>query len=139
MVFDSTFRVPIQMIQQQPGIAKNRRLTGNQRKKKRELQAAIMGISADELLKQRRSRMEQWHREKSQLLGSRCPNCGIFGHSYKWCPFSHDFDLQKETVTRFRGPCGSWGTERQLDLSPEESQRFRQYFGLLCMPLDSKS
>ena len=121
------------------GINKKRRLTGDQRKKLRESQASMMGMSADELLKQRHSRMAEWQGEQIQFLGSRCPNCGILGHPWKWCPFWRDFDLQKGNVTRFRGPHGSWGTEPQIVLTPEESRRFRHFFGLLCMPLGSKS
>jgi hypothetical protein len=39
---------------------------------------------------------------------------------------------------RFRGPSGTWGVQK-LELSPEEKRRFRQFFGLLSMPLGLKS
>jgi hypothetical protein len=120
------------------GVSKRRRLTGNQRKKLRESQASVIGISSDELLRQRRERMQEWKREQSFLSSSRCPNCGITGHSFKWCPFSSDFYAQKATVIRFRGPTGTWSAE-SLELSPEEKRRFRHFFGLLCMPLGLKS
>jgi hypothetical protein len=126
------------MSQNQHGIAKKRRLTGNQRQKLREAQAAKEGISADELLKQRHIRMADWQKEQEQLLCLRCPNCGIFGHSFKWCPFSRDFDLQKGLVLRFRGPFGSWGREPPIELSPDEKRTFRKHFGLLSMSLGAK-
>jgi hypothetical protein len=120
------------------GVSKRRRLTGNQRKKLRESQASVIGISSDELLRQRRDRMQEWKREQQFLSSSRCPNCGITGHSFKWCPFSSDFYAQKGNVIRFRGPSGAW-SEQSLELSPEEKRRFRHFFGLLCMPLGLKS
>jgi hypothetical protein len=121
-----------------PGIAK-RRLTGNQRQKLREAQASMLGTSADDLLKQRRHRMEEWQREQAAFVGIRCPNCGICGHPWRWCPFSSDFFSQKDNITRFRGPFGTWETESSLVLTQEESRRMRQFFGLLCMPLGFKS
>ena len=120
------------------GIVKKRRLTGNQRKKLRDRQAAALGLSPDELLRQRHSSMQEWKREQESLLSSRCPNCGIIGHSFKWCPFSSDFYLQKGIRARFRGPNGSWDGPT-IELSPEEKRKFRHHFGLLCMPLGSKS
>jgi len=125
------------MSQHLNGISKKRRLTGNQRQKLREAQAAIEGISADELLKQRHTRMADWQKDKEQLSCLRCPNCGFFGHSFKWCPFSHDFYMQKGHVLRFRGPYGSWGSEPQIELSPDEKRKFRKHFGLLSMSLGS--
>ena len=120
------------------GIVKKRRLTGNQRKKLRDRQAAALGLSPDELLRQRHSSMQEWKREQESLLSSRCPNCGIIGHSFKWCPFSSNFYLQNGIRARFRGPNGSWdGPAIQLTL--EEKRRFRHFFGLLCMPLGLKS
>jgi hypothetical protein len=127
------------MSQSLTGIKKKRRLTGNQRQKLRESQAAIEGISADELLKHRHSRMAEWQKEQAQFSCLRCPNCGIFGHSFKWCPFSHDFHLQKGSVLRFRGPFGSWGSEPQIELTSNEKQTFRNFFCLLSMSLGSKS
>ena len=127
------------MSQNLHGIGKKRRLTGNQRQKLREAQAAIEGISPEELLKQRHNRMADWQKEQKQLSCLRCPNCGIFGHCFKWCPFSSDFDLQKELVLRFRGPFGSWGSEPSIELSPVEKQKFRKHFGLLSMSLGAKS
>ena len=120
------------------GIAKKRRLTGNQRQKLRQAQAAIEGISSDELLKQRHTRMADWQKEQEQLSRLRCPNCGILGHSFKWCPFSSNFYLQKGLVLRFRGPFGSWGSEPPIELSPDEKQTFRKHFGLLSMSLGAK-
>ena len=120
------------------GVSKRRRLTGNQRKKLRESQATVIGISSDELLRQRRDRMQEWKREQPFVSSSRCPNCGITGHSFKWCPFSSDFYEQKAKVNRFRGPSGTWVVE-SLELSPEEKRRFRHFFGLLCMPLGLKA
>jgi len=120
------------------GVSKRRRLTGNQRKKLRESQASVIGISSDELLRQRRVRMQEWKREQSFVSSSRCPNCGITGHSFKWCPFSSDFYAQKANVIRFRGSSGTWGAQ-SLELSPEEKRRFRHFFGLLCMPLGLKA
>jgi hypothetical protein len=126
------------MSQNLPGIAKMRRLTGNQRQKLREAQAAMEGISADELLKQRHSRMTDWQKEKEHYSCLRCPNCGILGHSFKWCPFLPNFHLQKGLVYRFKGPFGSWGSEPPIELSPNEKRTFRNFFGLLSMPLGSK-
>ena len=118
------------------GIVKQRRLTGNQRKKLRNLQAAAVGISSDELLLQRRQSMLEWKQERESLSSFQCPNCGIIGHSFKWCPFSRDF--YRQNIQRFRGPIGSWdGPAIQLTL--EEKRRFRHFFGLLCMPLGLKS
>ena len=121
------------------GIAKKRRLTGNQRQKLREAQAAMEGISADELLKQRHTRMAEWQKEQEQLSCLRCPNCGVFGHSYKWCPFASDFLFQKGLLSRFRGPFGSWGSEPPIELSSDEIRKFRKHFGLLSMSLGAKS
>ena len=117
------------------GITK-RRLTGNQRKKLRAEQAAKLGISASELLQQRRSRMEEWQRVKSVLSRSRCPNCGIWGHSFTWCPFADDFRMK---CARFRGPNGVWGSEHSPELTPQQHLRYNQYFSLLCMPLRSET
>ena len=120
------------------GIAKQRKLTGNQRKKLRDCQAAAIGISPDELLRQRRDSMRGWQKEQMSLSSTRCPNCGITGHSFKWCPFSTDFDLQKVTCKRFRGPYGSCDGPA-IELSPEEKRKFRRFFGLLNMSLGLKS
>lgn len=117
------------------GIIK-RRLTGNQRKKLRAEQAAKLGISASELLQQRRSKMEEWQSVKSVLSRSRCPNCGIWGHSFTWCPFADDFRMN---CARFRGPNGSWGSEHSPELTPQQQLRYNQYFSLLSMPLQSKT
>jgi len=113
-----------------------KRLTGNQRKKLRAEQAAKLGISASELLEQRRSKMEEWQRVKSVLSRSRCPNCGIWGHSFTWCPFTDDFRMNS---ARFRGPNGSWGSEHSPELTPQQQLRFNQYFSLLSMPFQSKT
>jgi hypothetical protein len=127
-----------QCAQNSAGIAK-RRLTGNQRKKLRFEQASKLGISADELLLQRRSKMEEWQREKSFLSRSRCPNCGIWGHSFKWCPFAEDVPMQPNSFARFRGPNGSWGSEHSPELSSQQKLRYNQYFSLLSMPLQSNT
>ena len=121
----------------QHGIKKNKHLTGNQRSKLRELQAARLGISADALLKQRLARMREWQAERELFTNSRCPNCGAYGHSFKWCPFAGDFELQR--VVRFRGPNGQWGTELPIQLSTEERKKSRQHFGLISTPIGSNS
>ncbi len=56
-----------------PGIVK-KRLTGNQRKKHRSNQAAMLGITGNELLFLRRATIEQWQIEKSSFINLRCPN-----------------------------------------------------------------
>ncbi len=118
------------------GITK-RRLTGNQRKKLRLEQASKLGISADKLLQQRRSKMEEWQRVRFSLRRVRCPNCGIWGHSFKWCPFAGDAPMQPNSVSRFHGSNGSWGAERTLEMTPQQILRYNQYFSLLSMPLQS--
>ena len=120
------------------GIVK-KRLTGNQRKKNRSTQASMLGISANELLSLRRAKMQEWQKEKPSLIGTRCPNCGAFGHSFKWCPFKNDVPSWLGNVTHFRGPNGSWGCEPPLELSLEERRRFDQHFRYLSMPLVAKS
>ena len=120
------------------GIVK-KRLTGNQRKKMRSAQAALMGISGSELLFRRRTKMEEWQKEKQSLISSRCPNCGAIGHSFKFCPFAREFPFGQDNVIRFRGPNGSWGCEPPLDLSLEERQRFYRHFKFLSMPIAPKS
>ena len=120
------------------GIVK-KRLTGNQRKKNRSTQASMLGISANELLLLRRAKMQEWQKEKPSLIGTRCPNCGAFGHSFKWCPCANDVPSRLDNVTHFRGPNGSWGCEPPLDLSLEERRRFEQHFRFLSMPLGAKS
>jgi hypothetical protein len=80
--------------------------------------------------------MEEWQRVKSVLSRSRCPNCGIWGHSFTWCPFTDDFRMNS---ARFRGPNGSWGSEHSPELTPQQQLRFNQYFSLLSMPLQSKT
>ena len=127
-----------QCAQKSSGITK-RRLTGNQRKKLRLEQASMLGISADELLQQRRSKMEEWQREKVSLCRVRCPNCGIWGHSFKWCPFAGDAPMQPNSVSRFRGSNGSWGSERVPEMTPQQKLRYNQYFSLLSMPLQSNT
>lgn len=128
-------KIYFRMSQTTSGITKKRRLTGNQRQKLRQSQALLMGTSADELLKQRHSRMAEWQRERDAFKASRCPNCGIFGHPWKWCPFSSNFCSQKGNEIRFRGPYGTWGTEPRITLTPEETRRYRHFFGLLSMPI----
>jgi hypothetical protein len=122
-----------------PGVVKEKRLTGNQRKKLREAQASRMGISESQLLSQRRAKREEWQKEKNVLIKSRCPNCGFFGHSFKFCPFAREFPFGEDNVIRFRGPNGSWGCEPPLDLSLEERQRFYRHFKFLSMPIAPKS
>jgi hypothetical protein len=116
------------------GIVK-KRLTGNQRRKLRSAQAAMMGISGNELLFRRRAMMEEWQKEKDSLISSRCPNCGAVGHSFEWCPFANYFHSRLDNGTRFRGPNGSWGSEPPLELSLEERRRFDQHFRFLTKPL----
>ena len=116
-----------------PGIVK-KRLTGNQRKKHRSNQAAMLGITGNELLFLRRATIEQWQIEKSSFINLRCPNCGAAGHSFKWCPFANDFRSQLDNGTRFRGPNGSWGSEPPLELFLEERRRFDQHFRFLIKP-----
>jgi hypothetical protein len=121
-------------VQSFSGVVKTR-LTGNQRKHLRFVQASKRGISESELLSQRRAMMEEWQNEKTHLSSSRCPNCGAFGHSFKFCPFANDVPFRLQNVTRFRGPTGSWGCEPPLVLSLKEQQRSNQYFRFLSMPL----
>jgi hypothetical protein len=116
------------------GIVK-KRLTGNQRRKIRNVQAASLGISGSELVSRRRAMVEEWQKERDSLISSRCPNCGAFGHSFKWCPFANDIPSLLDKGTRFRGHNGSWSCcEPALELSLEESQRFEQYFRFLSTP-----
>ena len=117
-----------------PGVAK-KRLTGNQRKKRRIEQAFKIGVSETELLLLRRAKMAEWQMEKHSLFNSRCPNCGAFGHSFKWCPFAKDLPIQVDNVMRFRGPNGSWNGELPLQLSLKEQERFDQHFRHLSMRL----
>jgi hypothetical protein len=117
------------------GVAKQR-LTGNQRKYRRVAQANKMGISETELLLLRRAKMAEWQMEKHSLLSFRCPNCGAFGHSFKWCPFTKDVTkFQLDKMVRFRGPNGSWNGEPPLKLSVKEQERMDQHFRILSMPL----
>jgi hypothetical protein len=116
-----------------PGIVK-KRLTGNQRKKYRSNQAAMLGITGSELLSLRRAKIEQWQIEKSSFISSRCPNCGAVGHSFEWCPFANYFHSRLDNGTRFRGPNGSWGSEPPLQLSLEERRRFDKHFRFLNKP-----
>ena len=98
------------------GIVK-KRLTGNQRKKIRNAQASLLGISGNELLFRRRTLMEEWRKQKDSLFNSRCPNCGAVGHSYTFCPFVNDVPSQcshLDNGTRFRGPNGVWTGEPAL-------------------------
>ena len=121
------------------GIVK-KRLTGNQRRKLRNMQAASLGISGGELLFRRRAMMEEWRKEKDSLISSRCPNCGAVGHSFKWCPFANDSPSCFDEGTRFRGHNGSWSCyEPALELSLEERQRFEQYFKFLNTPVGATS
>jgi hypothetical protein len=121
-----------------PGIVKTR-LTGNQRKQLRVVQASKKGISESELLSLRRAKMEAWQKEKNLLTNSRCPNCGAFGHSFIFCPFANDFHHRLDNVIRFRGPNGTWGCEPPLDLSVEERRKFNRFFRYLSMPLGPNS
>ena len=120
------------------GIQK-KHLTGNQRKKLRNIQASKLGMSPEALLKQRHDRMKEWQYEKDRLKSSKCSNCGTLSHSFKWCPFAHDFELQKPGYVRFRGPHGQWGSEPAVTFSSDEKRRFRNHFGLLSMPIDSNA
>ena len=120
------------------GIVK-RRLTGNQRKKIRNAQAALLGISGNELLFRRRTLMQEWRKEKDSLKNSRCPNCGAVGHSYIFCPFSNDFLSHLDNGTRFRGPNGVWNCEPALELSLEEKQKSEQHFKFLSTTVGAPS
>ena len=120
-----------------PGVVK-KRLTGNQRKELRVAQASKMGISETELLSLRRTKMAEWQMEKLTLISSRCPNCGAFGHSFKWCPFAKNATGQPVNLMRFRGPNGSWGLEPPLELTLKEQHRFDQHFRYLSMTLGPK-
>ena len=115
------------------GIVK-RRLTGNQRRKIRNAQASLLGMTGNELLFRRRTLMEEWRKQKDSLFNSRCPNCGAVGHSYTFCPFVNDVPSHLDNGTRFRGPNGSWGSEPPLELSLEERRRFDQHFRFLTKP-----
>jgi hypothetical protein len=121
-------------LQEGLGVAK-KRLTGNQRKERRVAQALKLRISDTELLLLRRAKMAEWQMEKHSLISSRCPNCGAFGHSFKWCPFAKDVQIQPHNLMRFRGPNGSWNGEFPLQLSLQEQQRFDRHFRLLSMRL----
>jgi hypothetical protein len=121
-------------IQKGSGVAKQR-LTGNQRKERRIAQALKLGISEYELGLLRRAKTAEWQREKNGLICSRCPNCGAFAHSFKWCPFAKDVANQPYNVTRFRGPNGSWNGEPPLQLSLKEKERFGNHFRHLSMTL----
>ena len=96
-----------------------------------------LGISADALLKECHARMQEWQDERKFLIKSRCPNCNGYGHSFKWCPFADDFELQR--MMRFRGPNGQWGTEPPLQLTQQEIQKSKKHFVLLSMPIRSKN
>ena len=91
----------------------------------------------DEFLCLRRAKIEDWQKEKPYLIGTRCPNCGAFGHSFKWCPFAKEF--RTDDVRRFRGPNGSWKCELPLELSLEERRKFEKHFMYLSMPPGAKS
>ena len=132
-------RLMMSTTQNEAGIVK-KSLTGNQRRKLRSAQAAMMGISGNELLFRRRTKMEEWHKEKKSLISSRCPNCGVIGHSFKFCPFASFVHSRLENGTHFRGPNGSWScSEPALELSLEERQRFEQHFKFLSTPIGAKS
>ena len=140
--FDPTFARPKRCVmsnsQNQLGITKKKHLTGNQRAKLRQAQASKLGISANALLKERHARMNEWQNERELLIKSRCPNCNGYGHSFKWCPFANDFELQRKL--RFRGPNGQWGAaEPPLQLTQEEKQKSKKHFVLLSMPIHSHS
>lgn len=120
------------------GIVK-KRLTGNQRKKLRNAQAALLGISGNELLFRRRTLMEEWRKQQYSLVNSRCPNCGAVGHSYIFCPFANDVLSHLDNGTRFRGPNGVWKFEPALELSSEEKQKFEQHFKFLSMTVGAPS
>lgn len=124
--------------QNQLGIAKKKHLTGNQRAKLRQAQASKLGISGNELLKERHARMSEWQNQRELLIKTRCPNCNGYGHSFMWCPFENDFVSQR--TLRFRGPNGQWGTaEPPLQLTQQERQKSKKHFVLLSMPLHSHS
>ena len=119
-------------------IAKKKHLTGNQRAKLRQAQASKLGISGNELLKERHARMSEWQNQRELLIKTRCPNCNGYGHSFMWCPFENDFVSQR--TLRFRGPNGQWGTaEPPLQLTQQERQQSKKHFVLLSMPIHSHS
>ncbi len=136
--FSKCLRLIMSTTQNVAGIVK-RRLTGNQRKKIRNAQASLLGISGNELLFRRRTLMEEWRKQKDSLLNSRCPNCGAVGHSYIFCPFANDFLSHLDNGTRFRGPNGVWNCEPALELSREEKQKFDQHFKFLSTTVGAPS
>jgi len=126
------------ILQKGPGVVK-KRLTGNQRKELRIAQASKMGISETELLSLRHAKMAEWQMVKHTLISSRCPNCGAFGHSFKWCPFAKNATFQPDNLMRFRGSNGSWGLlEPPLELTLKEQHKFDNHFRSLSMTLGPK-
>jgi hypothetical protein len=116
------------------GIVKFGKISGQVRRRRLEEQAAKSGLSPDELLREKKKKMEHWQSQREELKLVRCSNCGHRGHNFHWCPFALPFFLRQ--LGRFRGMHGQWEPqEPPLCLTELERTKFNKHFAILSMKL----
>jgi hypothetical protein len=114
---------------QSAGILK--KLTGNQRRRLLELQAAKIGKDPDALLENRKLKKLAWQEQRTCLQFYRCCNCGHVGHNFDFCPFAFPFFLRQ---SRFRGMNGLWNPEESaVVMSENERLKYMKHFEILSM------
>jgi hypothetical protein len=109
--------------------------SGKVRRRRLEEQAALAGVSSEELLKEKKKKIALWQSLRHNMKLFRCPNCGHKGHSFDWCPFALPYFLRQ--LGRFRGMNGHWGPEEPpLCLNESERSKFNKHWAILSMRLE---
>jgi hypothetical protein len=110
-----------------------KKLTGNQRRRLLEQQAAQSGENPDVLLQNRKQKKLAWQALRTALTFTRCCNCGHTGHDFDYCPFALPHFLSQ---SRFRGPNGQWHPEESaVQLTKKEQLRCIKHFEILSLPV----
>lgn len=117
------------------GIKKFGNFSGQERRRRLEEQAALAGLSSEELLRQKKNKMALWQSLRLEMKLVRCSNCGHKGHSFDWCPFALPYFLRQ--LGRFRGKNGQWEPdEPPLCLNDLERSKFSKHWAILSMRLE---
>lgn len=117
------------------GVVKFGNFSGQVRRRRLEEQAARLGLSPEELLREKKTKMAKWQSQRDELQLVRCSNCGHKGHNFYWCPFGLPYFLRQ--LGRFRGMSGHWGLEEPpLCLTESERAKFNKHFAILSMRLE---
>jgi hypothetical protein len=110
-----------------------KKMTGDQRRRLLEQQAARLGKDPNVLLKHRKQQKIKWQAQRKHLEFTQCCNCGHKGHNFDFCPFSLPFFLNH---SKFRGETGFWRpNESAVVLTEKERLKSIKHFEILSMPV----